>query len=100
MPKGNAVELAECQRYYQVIPIDFSAYDIGTDINYPTRIPIIYPTEMRAIPTATLNTSWDSGVQNAFVTYVNKQVLSLSLSGTTDVHYNEWHGKITLNADL
>lgn len=100
MPKGYAAELAECQRYYQEITIDFSAYEIGTDVNYPTRVPLIYPMEMRIIPTAKLNTSWDSGIQNAIVTYVNEKSLSFSLSGNVNVVFVEWHGKLVLNADL
>ena len=99
VPKGHAAELAECMRYYQVIPYDLSVYNVATDSAYPSRYPILFPQRMRITPTATLNESWNSNVKTSETSYVSANGLCFTVSANS-TGYTEWHGSITLSADL
>ena len=99
VPKGYAAELAECMRYYQVIPYDLSVYNVATDSAYPSRYPILFPQRMRITPTATLNESWNSNVKTSETSYVSANGLCFTVSANS-TGYTEWHGSITLSADL
>ena len=98
-PKGYAAELAECQRYYQIIPFDFSMYNVAVDSSYPSRYQITLPQTMRITPTVTLNPSWGANIKTAETGYISKKGLTFNVSGN-DSGYTEWHGSITLSADL
>ena len=99
VPKGYAAELAECQRYYQVIPYDLSIYNVATNSAYPNRYPILFPQLMRITPTATLNESWNANVKTATTSYVSDKALCFAVSANSS-EYTEWSGSITLSADL
>lgn len=98
-PKGYAAELAECLRYYQVIPYDLSIFNVSTDSDYPSRYPILFPQLMRITPTATLNESWSSNTKTATTSYASDKALCFTVSANSS-GYTEWHGSITLSADL
>ena len=99
VPKGYAAELAECKRYYQVIPYDFSIFNVATDSAYPSRYPILFPQLMRITPTATLNESWNANVKTATTSYVSDKALCFTVSANSS-GYTQWSGSITLSADL
>lgn len=99
VPKGYAAELAECQRYYQVIPYGMSIFNVATNSEYPSRYPILFPQRMRITPTATLNESWNANVKTATTSYVSDMALCFVLSANSS-EYTQWYGSITLSADL
>lgn len=99
VPKGYAAELAECQRYYQVIPYAMSIFNVSTRSEYPSRYPILFSQRMRITPTATLNESWSANAKTATTSFVSDIALCFTLSANSS-EYTEWHGSITLSADL
>lgn len=99
VPKGYAAELAECQRYYQVIPYDMSIFNVSTKSEYPSRYPILFLQRMRITPTATLNESWNANTKTATTSFVSDKALCFTVSANSS-EYTEWHGSITLSADL
>lgn len=99
VPKGYTAELAECQRYYQVIPYGMSTFYVSSNSEYPSRYPILFPQLMRITPTATLNESWHANVKTATTSFVSDKALCFTVSAN-NYEYAEWHGSITLSADL
>lgn len=97
VPKGYAAEMAECKRYYNIIPYDMDDYYVNTNTEFPTIYPVSFP-EMRIIPTVTLKENWNTGSAGISVGYRTKSSLGLQVAATNS--RVAWHGKIELNADL
>lgn len=97
VPKGYAAELAECKRYYNIIPYDMDDYSVNANTAYPSMYPVSFP-EMRIAPTATLKESWNTGSAGVSVGYITKSSLAFQAAATSS--RVAWHGKIELNADL
>lgn len=97
VPKGYAAEMAECLRYYNIIPYDMDDYYVNTNTEFPTIYPVSFP-EMRIIPTVTLKENWNTGSAGISVGYRTKSSLGLQVAATNS--RVAWHGKIELNADL
>ena len=97
VPKGYATELAECKRYYNIIPYDMDDYYVNTNTEFPTIYPVSFP-EMRIIPTVTLKENWNTGSAGVSVGYRTKSSLAFQAAATAS--RVAWHGKIELNADL
>lgn len=99
VPKGYTAELAECQRYYQVIPYGLSTFNVATNSAYPSRYPILFPQLMRITPTATLYESWNANIKTATTFNVSDKALCFTVSANSS-EYTQWYGSITLSADL
>ena len=97
VPKGYAAEMAECKRYYNIIPYDMDDYYVNTNTEFPTIYPVSFP-EMRIIPTVTLKENWNTGSAGVSVGYRTKSSLGFQVAATNA--RVAWHGKIELNADL
>lgn len=97
VPKGYATELAECKRYYNIIPYDMDDYYVNANASYPSMYPVSFP-EMRIVPTVTLQESWNTGSAGVSVGYITKNSLAFQAAATSS--RVAWHGKIELNADL
>ena len=97
VPKGYAAELAECLRYYNIIPYDMDDYYVNANTEFPTIYPVSFP-EMRIIPTVTLKENWNTGSAGVSVGYRTKSSLGLQVAATNS--RVAWHGKIELNAEL
>ena len=97
VPKGYAAELAECKRYYNIIPYDMDDYYVNTNTEFPTIYPVSF-SEMRIIPTVTLKENWNTGSAGVSVGYRTKSSLGLQVAATNS--RVAWHGKIELSADL
>ncbi|MGN0763281.1 MAG: hypothetical protein ACI4MK_07825, partial [Aristaeellaceae bacterium] len=98
VPKGYAAELAECKRYYNIIPYDMDDYYVNTSTTYPSIYPVSFP-EMRIIPTVTLKESWNTGSAGVSVGFRTKSSLAFQAAAASGTRV-AWHGKIELNADL
>ena len=98
VPKGYAAELAECQRYYNIIPYDMDDYYVNANTAYPSMYPVSFP-EMRIVPTVTLQENWNVGSAGVSVDFRTKSSLAFQAAATTSSRV-AWHGKIELNADL
>ena len=96
-PKGYAAKLAECKRYYNIIPYDMDDYYVNANTEFPTIYPVSF-SEMRIIPTVTLKENWNTGSAGVSVGYRTKSSLGLQVAATNS--RVAWHGKIELNADL
>ena len=97
VPKGYAAELAECKRYYNIIPYDMDDYYVNASTTYPSMYPVSFP-EMRIIPTVTLRESWNTGSAGVSVGFITKSSLAFQAAATSS--RVAWHGEIELNADL
>lgn len=97
VPKGYAAELAQCKRYYNIIPYDMDDYYVNANTAYPSMYPVFFP-EMRIVPTVTLQESWNVGSAGVSVGFITKNSLAFQAAATSS--RVAWHGKIKLNADL
>ena len=97
VPKGYAAELAECKRYYNIIPYDMDDYSVNANASYPSMYPVSFP-EMRIVPTVTLQESWNVGSAGVSVGSITKSSLAFQAAATSS--RVAWHGKIELGADL
>ena len=97
VPKGYAAELAQCKRYYNIIPYDMDDYYVNANTAYPSMYPVSFP-EMRIIPTVTLQESWNVGSAGVSVGFITKSSLAFQAAATSS--RVAWHGKIKLDADL
>lgn len=97
VPKGYAAELAQCKRYYNIIPYDMDDYYVNANTAYPSMYPVSFP-EMRIIPTVTLQESWNVGSAGVSVGFRTKSSLAFQAAATSS--RVAWHGKIKLDADL
>lgn len=97
VPKGYAAELAQCKRYYNIIPYDMDDYYVNANTAYPSMYPVFFP-EMRIIPTVTLRESWNTGSAGVSVGFITKSSLAFQAAATSS--RVAWHGKIELDADL
>lgn len=97
VPKGYAAEIAQCQRYYNIIPYDMDDYYVNASTTYPSIYPVSFP-EMRIIPTVTLRESWNAGAAGVSVGFITKSSLAFQAAATSS--RVAWHGKIELDADL
>ena len=97
IPKGYAAELAQCKRYYNIIPYDMDDYYVNANTAYPSMYPVSFP-EMRIVPTVTLQESWNTGSAGVSVGFITKSSLAFQAAATSS--RVAWHGKIKLNADL
>ena len=94
------VERVNCMRYYQSIPYNLSRTYLSTDADYPSRFQILYPQTMRITPTVALTESWSSALTNITTDYVSEKGLCIAIAANDTTAYVEWHGTITLSADL
>lgn len=97
VPKGYAAELAQCKRYYNIIPYDMDDYYVNASTTYPSIYPVSFP-EMRIIPTVTLRESWNAGAAGVSVGFITNNSLAFQAAATSS--RVAWHGKIELDADL
>lgn len=100
VPKGYAVELAECMRYFQTIPYYFAQNSVNTNSDYPSYFPVnFFP--MRIAPTVTLNESWNGNMVSKSTTRVTVRSLSIGfVLDSTSNGFLQWSGNIILSADL
>ena len=97
VPKGYAAELAECKRYYNIIPYDMDDYYVNANTAYPSMYPVFF-SEMRIVPTVTLQESWNVGSAGVSIDFITKNSLAFQAAATSS--RVAWHGKIKLSADL
>ena len=97
VPKGYAAELAQCKRYYNIIPYDMDDYYVNANTAYPSMYPVFFP-EMRIVPTVTLQESWNVGSAGVSIGFITKNSLAFQAAATSS--RVAWHGKIKLSADL
>ena len=98
VPRGYAAELAECQRYYNIIPYDMDDYYVNNNTEYPSIYPVSFFPTMRIVPTVTLQESWNTGSAGVSVGFITKNSFAFQAAATSS--RVAWHGKIELNADL
>lgn len=96
--KEYVTQLADCQRYYNIIPYDIDDYYVNNSTEYPSIYPVSFFPTMRIVPTVTLKESWNTGAASATVGFITKNSMSVQLAATTT--RVAWHGKIELNADM
>ena len=97
VPKGYAAELAQCKRYYNIIPYDMDDYYVNANTAYPSMYPVFF-SEMRIVPTVTLQESWNVGSAGVSIDFITKNSLAFQAAATSS--RVAWHGKIKLSADL
>ena len=98
--KEYVTQLADCRRYYQIIPYYIAQYNITTDSNYPSCFPMNFQ-PMRIAPTVTFKESWNANL--ASITSKNVTISSLTIGfalATGSNVYLQWDGNIILSADM
>lgn len=100
VPKGYAAELAECMRYYQIIPFDFSWSGLATNAEYPSRFPVVFPQTMHNTPTVMADSYWSSNMDaNIQFDCISDRGCAVCITAN-NANYSEWHGRVICSSEL
>lgn len=100
VPKGYAAELAECMRYYQIIPFDFSWSGLATNAGYPSRFPVVFPQTMHNTPTVMADNHWSSNMDaNIQFDRISDRGCAVCITAN-NANYSEWHGRVICSSEL
>lgn len=72
-------------------------YYVNANTAYPSMYPVFF-SEMRIVPTVTLQESWNVGSAGVSIDFITKNSLAFQAAATSS--RVAWHGKIKLSADL